>query len=98
MEDEAALWNATMISINEVACSLPPSPVSLTLPVAGVTPRPVHGLRVAVSNDGELFSDEEQLVIFDSTCLQCDNTGYCNKTVRLSFSRDSLFPPKSIFQ
>lgn len=88
--DEAMLWNATMISINEVACSLPPSPVSLAAPVAGVVPRPVHGLRVAVSNDGEIFSLEQLIVVYDSTCLQCNNTGSCRRKVGLSLATTSL--------
>ncbi|KAI8498260.1 hypothetical protein Bbelb_242040 [Branchiostoma belcheri] len=66
------LTNATIRSFKEVSCQLPQSPVLQGTPdeMEGTI---VYGYRLSVSNDGENFSDELLITIYDSLCQNYPN-------------------------
>ncbi|XP_055957189.1 von Willebrand factor D and EGF domain-containing protein-like [Patella vulgata] len=72
---EAEITNAPVVeSIGEVTCPLPVNRQkrSTTVPVVDTT---VPSYRVAVSNDGQLFSRQLTVVVMDSNCMDCTIDG-----------------------
>jgi len=64
-------YNATTVSDGELECPLPPSPISNTSDSA------VYTWRVSVSNDGQSYSNQLKLTVYDSNCLDCKCSGQC---------------------
>ncbi|KAI8509441.1 hypothetical protein Bbelb_132890 [Branchiostoma belcheri] len=64
------LMNATIRTFLEASCPLPESPVLRGTPdeTEGTD---IYGYSVSVSNDGENFSNEVLLTIYDSVCQNC---------------------------
>ncbi|XP_055957195.1 von Willebrand factor D and EGF domain-containing protein-like [Patella vulgata] len=72
---EAEITNAPVVeSIGEVTCPLPVNSQkrSTTVPVVDAT---VQSYRVAVSNDGEIFSRHLTVVVMHSDCMNCTIDG-----------------------
>ena len=75
--------NATLISQMELSCPLPPSPVMSDAGFTGEQYGAVT-LDISISNDGTAFSDTASMTVFDSLCMQCENTTSCNQMVAKS--------------
>ena len=84
LEHTATITNASMISSTELSCALPQSPVGWGTPETGAA-KPVYGMKVSVSNDGERFSESLFLTIYDSTCMACTTDANCRRKVILSY-------------
>ena len=68
-------YDAEVLSPTSVKCPLPPSPRT--------TPRSaVDTWNISVSNDGETFSNQLQLTVYDSKCLDCQ----CGEPCQLKVS------------
>jgi len=64
-----------MLSLGELECPLPPSPLSNTSNSA------VYKWLISVSNDGETYSNQLHLTVYDSKCLDCQCSGHCQLKV-----------------
>jgi len=62
-----------MLSEGELECPLPSSP--------DTSSRAVNTWNISVSNDGETFSNELQLTVYDSKCMDCQCGGQCQPKV-----------------
>ena len=65
------MYDARMLSLAEVECPLPPSPLSNTSDSA------VYTWNISVTNDGQNYSNLLQFTVYDSKCLDCDCDGRC---------------------
>jgi len=64
-----------MVSPSELECPLPPSPLS------NASDSAVYTWKISVSNDGQSYSNQLQLTVYDSKCLECDCSGQCQLKV-----------------
>jgi hypothetical protein len=47
---------------------------------------PLIEYTIAISNDGQRFSDEKSLRVFDSVCMNCDDSGCVRKVRRFLYT------------
>jgi len=66
---------AEVQSVTEVTCQLPPIRARRSVDDSTAGSVIAFGYQVSVSNDGVTYSDDDVLVIFDSTCVNCSVDG-----------------------
>ena len=57
--------------MSEVSCKLPTVRARRSIPESSSGNYVARGFHVSVSNDGVTYSEEDVLVIYDSTCVSC---------------------------
>ena len=78
-QETAELSVASILSDMEVSCPLPVSPV---MPDDPDTEAAVYqSYSISLSNDGADFSEAISMTVFDSLCMECQNTGICTQKV-----------------
>jgi len=80
------MYDAEMVTPEEIECPLPPSPLSNTSDSA------VYSWNISVSNDGQSFSNQFQFTVYDSNCLECDCSGQCQIKVCIIHYGSSNLP------
>jgi len=83
--DEAVTAIAEMETVFEIMCLLPTFKTRRSVAESSTDDYIARGYHVSVSNDGVTYSDEDVLVIYDSTCVSCTvdiSTITCDVQVR----------------
>lgn len=73
--EEALTAVAEVQSMSEIRCPLPTSRTRRSIGDSLAGAYIARGFHVSVSNDGVTFSEEDVLVIYDSTCVHCTVEG-----------------------
>jgi len=63
------------VPYTSVSCSLPLTPRH------PLSSQPYYTWNVSISNDNETFSNEKQLFVYDSKCLECNTADSCEQKV-----------------
>ena len=74
-----------MLSFRELSCEIPTQHLPLVDIVFSQVQsgRPIGGVSIQLSNDGETFSNESSnFVAYDSKCVECNSTTDCHWKVR----------------
>ena len=76
-----------LVSVDEVQCTLPVSPLQQN------AISPFYSWTVAISNDNKTFSNDKQLWVYDSICMQCptDQTSICQQKVTITLQKAGRF-------
>ena len=76
--NSASEYPGKMITADQVKCDLPESPLSINTTMAAET---AHAFRIAISNDGQAYSQSHVLTIYDPKCMTCQAGGICQLKV-----------------
>ena len=83
-----------LLSFRDLSCEIPEQHLPLVaLDFSPVRPgRPVGGVSIQLSNDGQTFSNESSnYIAYDSKCVECNSTTDCRWKVRNNSLRPVLF-------